>query len=362
MRTTEAEIVKGALFVIAIAATVPILVVFRGPVDVAVASNPWMNQEIFNGTAFDDSVNVVETAEVMHLHPRDAIFLHVGKAAGGSIMERFHQWNLQVPTCHPVPCYSMLAGNPNSGVIVPIRDPVDRFVSAFYWRLMVLCNPDGDQREGGTGHPAVHPELFCKNNTARRRDEVEGLFHLFRRNASLLAESLCSANATLASLAVQTMRSIEHARTGIVQWLDFDWTKRNIFAVVVLSSSATTTKGDNRKNSANSLPDQVDAAVEWLYERLSFESTASFANQTRLSQIQQRETTTTSHNNRHSSQSLKRDLSAAGAECVAKYYQRDYELLRRHKKRLCKTADCLAGIQSILDQRRFLFDDDDDSA
>lgn len=301
----------------------------------SLVESQWVNDGVYNTTAMVDSL-ASGKAKQIDLDPRDAIFLHIGKAGGGNARERLKQWNLNISVCHPKPCVYRATENPDSGIIVPIRDPVDRYLSAFYWRLIVLCNPDGDERFGrGGGHAASRPERFCTNGN---EDEKEGIFHVFRRDASLLAEGLCSSDATTRTLARRTLRSLQHAGKPIAQWLKFDWEQRNIFALVM-------EKGIAR------LDIQVDAAVEWLYERLSFESSTSFADRASFSKQQQ-----ITGKEQHTSKAIKRQLSPAGEKCVAQYYRRDYELLGEHKERLCKTRDCLEGIQSILDRRSFLFE------
>jgi hypothetical protein len=72
-------------------------------------------------------------------------FVHPGKGGGGSFLERAQSvWRLNLTECHPNPCNNLLqtqtkgassgGKTPTKKLIISIRDPIDRFVSAFYWR------------------------------------------------------------------------------------------------------------------------------------------------------------------------------------------------------------------------------------
>jgi hypothetical protein len=70
-----------------------------------------------------------------------------------------------------------------------VRDPVDRFVSSFYWLL--FCNPDGGERRRISRYPDVNPWRRCGNATTA---EGEIIFHRRKQNVNLLAEALCVNN------------------------------------------------------------------------------------------------------------------------------------------------------------------------
>jgi hypothetical protein len=94
-------------------------------------------------------------------------FFHVGKAGGGTHLLRTQsRWHLNVHQCHPHPCpthkfqnlneqflHALKQNQPPNQVpkvmrlpILPhltlsLRDPVDCFVSAFYWARNFVCIP-----------------------------------------------------------------------------------------------------------------------------------------------------------------------------------------------------------------------------
>jgi hypothetical protein len=63
---------------------------------------------------------------------KDTILLHIGKGGGGSVQERMEIWQVDFLYCHPNPRPKKHSNAPNW--LINIRDPVDRFYSAFNWR------------------------------------------------------------------------------------------------------------------------------------------------------------------------------------------------------------------------------------
>ena len=75
----------------------------------------------------------------------DTVFFHVGKGGGGTIKEDFEVGRIGVPQSHPRPVPEFVEGlktGPIERLVINIRDPVDRFVSSFYWHLF-RCDPSG---------------------------------------------------------------------------------------------------------------------------------------------------------------------------------------------------------------------------
>ena len=65
-----------------------------------------------------------------------------------------------------------------------MRDPIDRFVSSFYWRLRVVCNyNDKRKRNKGAAHD---PRRFCNRPLVGERRALE----YYDKNASRIALSL----------------------------------------------------------------------------------------------------------------------------------------------------------------------------
>ena len=205
---------------------------------------------------------------------------------------------------------------------------------------MVICNPHGDKRKR-SGVAAKNPEKLCyKPEKYALPFEVEMLFGKYYNNASRFAEDLCSSNDTqeVARL-IDMVHGLHHVKHSIKEWLDFEWQRENFFTIV------------NERAANISMDDQVDAAMLWLYERVHFESPEAFQNRARFAQS----TKVPLGGHLHTSATMKKDLSPEATRCMAELFRVDYELLRDLKDTLCKTEDCLRGINSILARRSFLF-------
>ena len=94
-------------------------------------------------------------------------FSHVGKGGGSTMEDRVKSWQLrsEINLCHPHPCLDMAHAN-ITGLLINIRDPVDRFRSAVDWRSMVVCNGTTDPRYKNASYTGKklgpHWEWHCK--------------------------------------------------------------------------------------------------------------------------------------------------------------------------------------------------------
>eukprot|EP00977_Amphora_coffeiformis_P015356 scaffold4510_cov183-Amphora_coffeaeformis.AAC.41 len=222
------------------------------------------NSSSKNATVVIGSENVTNIPSSLSVSDRHFRFYHVGKAGGGTVLARLRLgWRIEeFRQCHPSPekCFEPRQA---SSIAIGIRDPLDRFVSAFYWRTMVLCNPHGDKRKK-SGLAANDPQKLCKPFTSPK--EIQLLFHEYHNNATGFAEDLCSSNETRTAQLVQMANSLQHFQTHLGHWLNFTWKSENMFAIVA-------------ENAVNvSLEDETDAAVHWLYNRIKFESPEEFQN------------------------------------------------------------------------------------
>ena len=279
-----------------------------------------------------------------------AVLLHIGKAGGGSIVQEHHRRGLHVGQCHPVPCRPKRVRQllrHDTALLVSLRDPVDRAVSAFYYAVLVLCG-------NSTDDPRIpHPEFWIDPTTrcdARRKDQRARrfLFTRYQKNINRLTDDLCSNVTHKVVQAKRAVRSIEHMQVSLSEWLHFAWKPEHMFAVVM-------------EPHVTDLIHETEQAMHWIYNRTRFEDAVSF--HTRFSDPRDGGTNNNrtwmmfhddaaAEDTRHSSVSVKQELSVRGQACLARYYQTDYELLRQRRDDLCKTQGCRAGIQSMLDRRR----------
>ncbi|KAL7551158.1 hypothetical protein ACHAWF_016342 [Thalassiosira exigua] len=151
----------------------------------------------------------------MYSFRNDTIMFHVGKAGGGTI---YNNLNVHVKWVHPRPTLNAikkLQTGPARTLIINVRDPVDRFVSAFNWRLAVLCHP-GDKREKRLRGAARHPRKICSPNS--KKEEVM-LRQTYKYNPNTMAEALCK-DSRSRTMAVKDFKRLGHSRT-LTQWLKF---------------------------------------------------------------------------------------------------------------------------------------------
>jgi hypothetical protein len=358
-----------------------------------------------------------------------AVMLHVGKAGGGTFDLRTRQWwhvTLE-KTCHPQPClhasYDLARVNETT-VFISVRDPVDRYVSAFYWRLQLWCRSNSSHYKETriAGGPATRfPDQYCGHY---RPAEREVLFTRYRENANLLAESLCNdngndnngnddnnttephhrnSNATMEQ-AAKDVRLIGHLLASLFHWLGPDWRKKSetLFPIVLergsnfsfesqidegmryLQSHSTVTSGSNGGGIIDANPvdfqkrqdyvDYMDRLVVQQQQQQpqpannnknSTTSTMEPETLTAVEQIQKFSHSSTStltknnnssHHDEHHQHHMIRmiPLSARGERCVARYYERDYQIIRDLSLYACKTTTCRTALQSIIRRRAHL--------
>lgn len=165
-----------------------------------------------------------EDSKCRHSFRADTVAFHVGKGGGGTLTKHIAG---EVQWVHPVPKSSIneqLQRGPSKTLIVNVRDPIDRLVSAFNWRNAILCHPNDERhrgqkqlKRGGRKLGATkNPDDFCKTG----HDEEEILLReTYQSSPNVLAEALCH-DSPLRSRAEEDFGEIHHSTT-LTKWLDF---------------------------------------------------------------------------------------------------------------------------------------------
>lgn len=157
-----------------------------------------------------------------HSFNDDTVVFHLGKGGGGTLMKVF---NIGVKWVHPEPRPSIneqLLNGPLNTLIVNVRDPIDRFVSAFNWRLAILCKPDDKRHRGKKSvngkviGATKYPKEYCK--TGSKEEEIL-LRETYQSSPSILAEALCDGS-PMRHLAQEDFYQVHHSLT-LTDWLDF---------------------------------------------------------------------------------------------------------------------------------------------
>ena len=158
-----------------------------------------------------------------HSFKADTVAFHVGKGGGGTLQKHL---GLSVIWVHPRPNQKIneqLRQGPLRTLIFNVRDPIDRFVSAFNWRVIILCHPNderyrGRKKKGRKGKIGAtrRPDEFCKEGY---EEEEILLRETYQLNPNVLAEALCD-ESSLQRRAKEDFLNIHH-NTTLTQWLDF---------------------------------------------------------------------------------------------------------------------------------------------
>jgi hypothetical protein len=153
-----------------------------------------------------------------HSLNKEVTFFHLGKAGGGTVAVELSSNKIGVAKSHPRPNIdrvTQLQNGTSRTLIINLRDPVDRFVSAFNWRLVRVCNGPNDTREQHKHRGAQYPETMCQISP----DEDKLLRQTYKSDVSVLGEALCEGS-PLREQAAKDYSSIAHSLT-MKEWLDF---------------------------------------------------------------------------------------------------------------------------------------------
>jgi len=141
---------------------------------------------------------------------KSILLLRPGKSGSGTALERFQLSNIKFDFCHPLPCINQTRDA--ESVFITIRDPVERFVSAFNWRSLLICNDFNETRQRGRSR-ANYPMEYCDE----RVEEKEIIHHKYKKNVNNLAMALCQQHHH--KEAITDVDKISHAKYSLSDWL-----------------------------------------------------------------------------------------------------------------------------------------------
>jgi hypothetical protein len=304
---------------------------------------------------------------------------------GGTFLDRLkHKWRVNMLECHPHPCNTIPGGRDETNDQTPIpvqsailiRDPVDRFVSAFYWRANVLC-----LRAGYLCNPQKWPppRQYVGAPDSKKEIEINLIFNASQANVNVLASRLCRNNNDANDSddfqqAALDVRRIGHLKETVVDWLE--QSSNAVAATAASSSSSASSSAAAAIAASQSSPtsimtpivlergvdfdSQIDAFVQHVivnHTRIEAVDSASFAH--RLAYIEQQDCLESSVAGGKSSinaspKSKYMPLSEENVKCVARFYHQDYQAIRDLATTHCTTEACRLGIESIWNRRAHL--------
>lgn len=296
-------------------------------------SSSTLGREVSSNEA--NEISLPELKKIQ-LSQRRFRFLHMGKTGGGTIAQRLRgKWRVGMKQCHPWPCHPPNMQKNHPHFLISLRDPVDRFVSAFYWRVLRICHPQVERRTQNTSSKCLSddPEYVG-------RPETKILFYRYHQNASLLAQDLCSENSTKAQIANESIKEILHAQHSIRDWLDFPWDAKRVYPLIAEAG-------------AQDLEEQLDETMHLLFNITQFVPADAFPPRAALAKA--RKHLAGHEKNDHSSVSAKIPLTEAAERCLERYYHDDYKLLQEIQHSACRIQGCREAIRRILDRRERAF-------
>lgn len=272
-------------------------------------------------------------------HP--VIYAHAGKAGGGTVdhcLEARGLLNL-VEFCHPKPCLK-----PDSNIthiLVTVRDPVDRFVSAFDWRAFLLCEKYNETRSPAHGKAFTMPAQKCDVGREVERALVHDQYHF---NANELALALCEGSRVGADI----LRHIRHmdslsSHLGGVGALAF-FLKRGVGVYATVLEP-----GFDFEAQVRSAVDQL--AIDASLETNEGSSDSLSTSQSSYNKAGGIDYTHSAKSTRHPPSSL----TSEGVACVANYYRADYEVIASLVEVGCHgsmASECQESLKSILRRRQ----------
>jgi len=252
-----------------------------------------------------------------HSFWNETIFFHVGKAGGGTVKAELSKLRVEVPAIHPAPSvrHTKRLHQNETTIVINIRDPVDRFVSAFVWmyRGISLCYPI-DKRH--TGAQAKHHNVCNRDSTA----EEKKLWDKYQGDPNNLAEALCEDSPDQVQ-AVKDYEKITHSHS-LSHWLN----SHELSTINRINNIMALTLETQEGNNTHSLEQQTrDLALYLLEKRYGKKS----ANEI-LVQSQSAESQAENEGHLHSTKEINtkhRTLSSKGECCLARHLANDYDLI-----------------------------------
>mmetsp|Transcript_19708 Transcript_19708/g.40349 ORF Transcript_19708/g.40349 Transcript_19708/m.40349 type:complete len:454 (-) Transcript_19708:106-1467(-) len=267
-------------------------------------------------------------------------FFHIGKGGGGTVEFILGDYRVSFHRNHPGPNFdSKLLEGPTTTLLINIRDPVDRFVSAFNWRSLLHCGHRDKRKKFFIGktkhvlHPSLQPNEVCFGD----QDEEKLLLHdEMKYDPNVLAEALCEDSPGYDSASTK-VKLIHHANLALTDWFDFVINPKNQSIITpdgVQTLMAITTEPRVESNSESRLDWHTQQAVLKIYadNGLNNEQIGLILkHKPQLSEDKKSKAEKKTHSSTTSSVTNIVNpipLRKLGECCLARYFRDDYRLIK----------------------------------
>lgn len=296
------------------------------------------------------------------------LFSHVGKAGGGTIRLQLKQMGVHhlFSRCHPRPCLHtalrQLAAQQRSldGILINVRDPVDRFVSAFNWRNAVLCNrtptdtkrvPVSNRRDK---RPSDQPDSYCRTGPTELRERK--MIASYSSNANNLAEDLCYTIGKRQEYeeAQDAVGILGHARDSLTAHLGGDAMLAALLAEGATQISAVPLEPGF--DFAGLIASAVQGILPADYKQVNLSAVEAAAEDSSTKRIIHKGTApdVLPPSTAGGTPGTPRLLSEKGTCCLVQHYRADYETILRLADIGCRgprAALCKAALHSMYNRR-----------
>ena len=268
-------------------------------------------------------------------------FYHLGKGGGGTIFLSLLENGIYIQRDHPRPIYGIdqLLNGPVTTLLINIRDPVDRFVSAFNWRSFLFCQRHGelrkkypsevDEKDRRMHQPHLHPQEFCFEESINPK-EAKIIQRLYEDDINKLAVSLCEESNSYEQ-AVESIKFISHAKLNLFQWLQFlveTNTSSRIKSQGLKKMMAITIEGRNGHNNSSLLEQSHEVIQELYFDHGITEEALSRLQKQRDHSHMKKVRDIMIHSSSTHNTTKERILGAIGECCLSRFLENDYQLIQ----------------------------------
>jgi len=313
-----------------------------------------------------------------------------------------NEWRITLRECHASPCidkFPDISGHVENeltqewyinhredvsqipGSFIIVRDPVDRFVSAFHERSLLLCRNDNsnNNKKGGRGKDnriKANYETAYQNPTefCERTDHLGEWKILFEKyggekdnvfSINNLAESLCddSSSGGEKSNKKKDIQHVKHIHHEMVDFVPPDWsTNKLVYENLIPIVYEPGFGFDFDKMLDDTIMYGLEKfkilSREEVMERRKYVDCVSSEDESSDNQLATYDHSSSKNSDFFLSSTTNSynkppvpALSEKGMFCAVEYFKKDYEFLEVLLYKGCKSGDCVAAIESILERR-----------
>mgnify|MGYP006979934933 CR=1 FL=1 len=233
------------------------------------------------------------------------------------------------------------------GLLLNVRDPANRFVSAFDWAHLILCDRGAgvvDPRLNFTGHIGERWDLACKHG---QKEVSRMLSDDYHHDANEMAEAMCArGDQAVHDKAARDLKTILHANTPLVEHIGGVELFNALLQNESFSFSAVPL--EEGFDFVSLIDSTVSVFVRNAMSKKDFFQSLRYSRLYDLTEGPRR-AQITSHSTHRFGNNVS-TLSEAGLCCMVRYYRQDYQLLPKFRDVGCHgplEKECKEALQQM---------------